>query len=176
MIYPGGVDFRSYSPLAHLIASRGYRVVLLQMPLNLPFFNVEGADAVIDNYPGTQHWLVGGHSLGGVVASLYATDHPELSGLVLFAAYPADDSLSNSRLKVLSIRGSLDGLVTAEDIATSVGRLPEHTRFLMVEGGNHAQFGSYGEQSGDGVATIDPQAQWSLVQQATLELLETISN
>ena len=29
----------------------------------------------------------------------------------------------------------------------------------MIDGGNHAQFGDYGEQDGDGKATITPEEQ-----------------
>src|SRR5512137_3069214 len=44
IIYPGGrVDFRSYAPLAHAIASNGYLVVIPRMPLNLAVFGVNTA-------------------------------------------------------------------------------------------------------------------------------------
>ena len=32
--------------------------------------------------------------------------------------------------------------------------LPPGTAFVEIEGANHARFGNYGEQSGDGVAEI----------------------
>lgn len=41
----------------------------------------------------------------------------------------------------------------------------------VIDGGNHAQFGSYGKQSGDGVATISPENQRI---QTEMEILEFI--
>ena len=41
IIYPGGrVDFRSYAPIAHRIAERGYFVVIVRMPFNLAVFGL----------------------------------------------------------------------------------------------------------------------------------------
>jgi hypothetical protein len=77
----------------------------------------------------------------------------ETDGLVLFGSYCAND-LSASTLPVLSIGGSEDGLSTPEKIASAAGLLPESAEFVEIDGLNHAGFGDYGMQSGDGVATI----------------------
>jgi hypothetical protein len=42
----------------------------------------------------------------------------------------------------------------------------------VIEGGNHAQFGSYGPQEGDKPATISPEEQWEQVAAATVEFLK----
>ena len=39
---------------------------------------------------------------------------------------------------------------------------------FVIEGGNHAQFGSYGPQSGDGEAQISPAEQWRQTVEAIL--------
>ena len=94
---------------------------------------------------------------------------------MLWAAYPAsNDVLSTSRLKVVSIYGSLDGLATREKIDASRMLLPADTTWVAIQGGNHAQFGWYGAQSGDNAATISCQDQQTQIIQATVTLLESI--
>lgn len=174
IIYPGGrVDYRAYAPLAHQIAAEGYLVVIVRMPLNLAVLNPGAADKVIKAYPGIQHWVVGGHSLGGAMAANFARKHlNEVQGLVLWAAYPAgSDDLSTSSLKVVSISGSEDGLATKEKIDASRALLPGGTQWVVVEGGNHAQFGWYGEQAGDNPAKISRLDQQNQIQVATLSLM-----
>jgi len=175
ILYPGArTDHSSYAPVARAIAAEGYLVAVVEMPLNLAIFGAERAKGVIDAFPNIQHWAVGGHSLGGTMAAQFAHRHPDLvQGLVLWASYPANaDNLSTSALQVLSISGTQDALTTAENIEASRARLPADTRFVAIEGANHAQFGWYGEQYGDHEATISRDAQQAQVVAATVELLQ----
>jgi pimeloyl-ACP methyl ester carboxylesterase len=174
IIYPGGrVDYRAYAPAAHQIAAQGYLVVIVHMPLNLAVTDAGAAADVIAAYPAIKHWAVGGHSLGGSMAANFAHSHPDaISGLVLWASYPAgSDNLSASGLKVLSISGTLDGLSTPAKIAASHALLPADTVWVPIEGGDHAQFGWYGPQSGDNPATISREEQQAQIVQATAEFL-----
>jgi hypothetical protein len=174
IIYPGGrVDYRAYAPAAHQIAAQGYLVVIVHMPLNLAVTDAGAAADVITAYPAIKHWAVGGHSLGGSMAANFSHSHPDaISGLVLWASYPAgSDNLSASGLKVLSISGTLDGLSTPAKIAASVPLLPADTVWVPIEGGDHAQFGWYGPQSGDHPATISREEQQAQIVQATAEFL-----
>jgi hypothetical protein len=174
ILYPGGrVDFRAYAPTAQAIADQGFLVVLVRMPLNLAVFDPNVAEEIIAGYPEIEHWTVGGHSLGGAMAANFAYAHPEaVDGLVLWAAYPAENNdLSAVDLEVVSISATLDGLSTPEKIAASAALLPQDTRWVAIEGGNHAQFGWYGDQSGDNPATITRDAQQVQIVQATAELL-----
>lgn len=178
ILYPGGrVDFRAYAPTAQAIAGRGYLVVLVRMPLNLAFFDPDAAAEVIAAYPKIERWAVGGHSLGGAMAARFAFKHPNaVRGLVLWASYPASsDDLSRSGLRVLSISASLDGLATPEKIAASRRLLPPDTVWVVIEGGNHAQFGWYGDQSGDYPATISREEQQARIVAATVALLESLN-
>src|SRR5512136_423216 len=95
IIYPGGrVDFRSYAPLAHSIAADGYLVVIPLMPLNLAVFGVGTANDVLKFYPNINSWAIGGHSLGGTMAAQFAYENPaKIKGLVLWAAYPAQERI-----------------------------------------------------------------------------------
>ncbi len=177
ILYPGGrVDFRAYAPLAKEIAAHGYWVFLVKMPLNLAFFNPNAAEGLIAAYPQIVHWAIGGHSLGGAMAANYAKKHPtKLDGLVLWASYPANsDDLSETNLAVLSIYATHDNLATPEKIEASRPLLPPSTQWVAIEGGNHAQFGWYGDQPGDGIATIDRQAQQEQILAATVRFLEEV--
>jgi hypothetical protein len=44
-----------------------------------------------------------------------------------------------------------------------------------MEGGNHAQFGDYGLQPGDGTASISPEAQWQQIISSTTAYLQALS-
>jgi hypothetical protein len=177
ILYPGGrVDFRSYAPAAHAIAAEGFLCVLVSMPLNLAVFGVNVASEVIKAYPQISAWAIGGHSLGGTMAAQFAHDNPsQIQGLVLWAAYPASGTnLTEQTLLVTTIRGANDGLVPSTRIESSLNLLPPHTVRVEIAGGNHAQFGWYGEQSGDNTATITRTAQQSQIIGATVELLRKI--
>lgn len=174
IIYPGGrVDWRSYAPLARAIAAEGFYVAIVPMPLSLAVLSPARAAEVIADRTEIQNWAVGGHSLGGAMAANFAYQNPgAVEGLVLWAAYPADSNdLSESGLKVISIYASLDGLATREKIDASRALLPPDTRWVEITGGNHAQFGSYGAQPGDGQAVISSEEQLRQVAAATAEFL-----
>ena len=178
IIYPGGrVDYRSYAPEAHAIAANGYLVIIVKMPLNLAVFDPNAAQKVIDGYPTITSWAVGGHSLGGTMAAQYSSNAPQgLKGLVLWASYPASgNDLSKTGLQVLTIHGSLDGLVSSTQIDDSMKMLPPGTMRVEIQGGNHAQFGWYGPQPGDNDATLTREEQQEETVQATTELLVKIS-
>jgi pimeloyl-ACP methyl ester carboxylesterase len=177
IIYPGGrVDPRAYAPQAHAIAAHGYLVVIVRMPLNLAVLDPEQATDVIQQYPEITNWAIGGHSLGGAMAALYADKHPDaIKGLVLWASYPSSSNdLSNSTIKVTSIYASQDGLATPKKIKASRPLLPANTTWVQIKGGNHAQFGWYGPQPGDHAASISRENQQDQVIQATLDLLRSI--
>lgn len=174
IFYPGGrVDYRAYAPALRMVAGQGYFVALVKVNLNLAFFEINAADDVISAHPEVARWAVGGHSLGGVAASSYAAGNPQaVDGVVFWASYPADDSLKRLGIPVLSVYGSNDGLSTLDKIEESRALLPTDAMFVLVEGGNHGQFGAYGEQDGDNAASISTEEQWELVAEATVRFLE----
>jgi len=174
VLYPGArVDPRAYAPTAHALAGDGYLVVIVPMPLNMAFFAPDQAAEVMAAFPETSRWAIGGHSLGGAMAARFAYQNPDaVRGLVLWAAYPAStDDLSGASLAVTSIYGTLDGLATEAKIAASRPLLPLDTSWVAIEGGNHAQFGWYGPQAGDGSATISREEQQKQIVAATRTLL-----
>ena len=178
IIYPGGrVDYRSYAPMAHRIAAEGYLVVIVRMPLNLAVLGANKANDVIKSYSQISSWVVGGHSLGGTMAAQFAHENPLIvKGLVLWAAYPASGTnLSKDNLLVTTIHGTNDGLVSLNQIENSLKQLPTSTTRIEISGGNHAQFGWYGDQGGDNKATITREEQENQIFNATVQLLETVA-
>jgi dienelactone hydrolase len=178
VLYPGArVDPRAYAPAARALAGEGYLVVIVPMPLNLAFFAPDRAAEVMATFPKINLWTVGGHSLGGAMAARFTFRNPDaVAGLVLWAAYPAStDDLSEYSLDVTSIYGTRDGLASADEIAASRLLLPPDTIWVALEGGNHAQFGWYGPQAGDGSATISQKSQQEQIVAATLALLSRLA-
>ncbi len=177
ILYPGArVDPASYAAAARGIAEGGYLVVVPELRLNLAVLDVNAAEAIVAEFPAIDRWAMGGHSLGGAMAAQYANEHLQsIDGLVLWAAYPpASVDLSGTDLAAASIFGTRDGLTSLADIDDSRDRLPADTEFTAITGGNHAQFGDYGTQSGDNTATITREEQQTQIVEATLRTLRRI--
>lgn len=164
IFYPGGkVEFSAYNKLLHNLAKQDILCVVVKMPMNLAVFDIDAAKGIPSNYPEINHWYIGGHSLGGSMAASYVagkTDVP-YDGLVLLASYSTED-LSSSDLKVMSLFGSEDKVLNSEKYNEYHENLPASVVEIVIEGGNHAQFGNYGEQDKDGKATISNEEQIAL--------------
>ncbi len=152
------------------VKENGLTVVITKPPFNLALFDLRPLSAFTDNAPEVTAWYVGGHSLGGVRACQYA-EQPDVEGLLLLGSYCAND-LSQSNLRVVSIGGSEDGLSTPEKIAGAAGKLPADAKFVEIAGGNHAQFGNYGTQPGDGLATVSDEQVRSEITSQVASLLQ----
>ena len=163
IFYPGGkVEARAYAPLMAELALRGITSVLVEMPFNLAVFDMNAADGIRDEFSGIEAWYIAGHSLGGAMAASYAAGHTdELSGVILLGAYSTAD-ISDTSLSVLCLHGSSDGVMNREKHDECLDNLPAGCTEREIEGGCHAYFGMYGEQSGDGVPTITPIEQITL--------------
>ncbi len=175
VLYPGAfVDPLSYAFLGHRLAEEGYLVCVLSVPFKLSIFASMKAEEFIAIHPEVTSWVVGGHSMGGVSASMFAAKRPDLvDGLILLASYPASSTdLSGSDLPVLSIYAELDGLTTLTDIEESKDLLPDSAVFVEIPGGNHAGFGMYGDQKNDNPALITNLAQQELLVQHILDFLD----
>ena len=159
IFYPGAkIEYTAYLPLFTELANDGVDCFIVEMPFNLAFFGLDSADSIVSNTNFTyDKWYISGHSLGGVVASYYVKNHStDYDGLILLASYPAED-LNN--VSVLSIYGSNDKVFNKETYDKSKGLMDYNLTEYVINGGNHAQFASYGNQAGDGVATISSENQ-----------------
>lgn len=171
IFYPGGkVEFTAYAPLMQALAQEDVLCILLKMPLNLAVLDVDAAQGLRAEYPEVSRWYLGGHSLGGSMAASHIAGESGYDGLLLLASYSTAD-LSESGLQVLSIYGTGDGVLNGEKYQQYRSNLPQDTRELVIHGGNHAQFGSYGLQDGDGDAAISSADQWTLTAEAFSGLL-----
>lgn len=160
ILYPGGkVEHTAYAPLLRACADQGLLCALVRMPGNLAVLGANAADGLQEEHPEITSWYIAGHSLGGAMAANYAAAHSDdYSGLILLAAYSAKD-LTQTPLQVLSVYGSEDGVMGRESYKKNWANLPADTTEVILEGGCHAQFGSYGSQDGDGTPTISGEEQ-----------------
>ena len=125
-------------------------------------FDINAAEGIQAQYPEIENWYIGGHSLGGAMAASYVSDHADkYNGLILLGSYSTAD-LSNSNLNILSIYGSEDKILNQEKYSDNKSNLPNDFTEIIIEGGNHAQFGMYGIQEGDGIPTISNSKQIEL--------------
>lgn len=158
IFYPGAkVEESAYVPILDELAEAGICCVVAKMPYHLAVLDADAAEQIMQELPDIEQWYIGGHSLGGAMAAGYAAKHEsEFAGLILLAAYPTD---TLEELPVLSIYGSKDTVLNHEKYADSIP-LAEHLTEQIIEGGNHAGFGNYGAQKGDGKAEISDEEQW----------------
>ena len=156
IFYPGAkVEEISYAPLLHRLAEDVMDVFLIKMPLRLAFFGIDKAEKVIENSSYT-HYYIGGHSLGGAMAAGYAAEHEhDLAGMILLAAYP----IKETDVDTVIIYGTEDGILNRNRMEKAKDLITGRYRECVMEGGNHAQFGNYGKQSGDGKAGITDREQ-----------------
>lgn len=177
IFYQGAlVESASYSIWAEKVAQAGFSVYLVKQPLNLAVLGQNKAEQVIRSNHLT-NYVIGGHSLGGVMASRFAAeqDNNELKGVFFLASYPDEKgSLSTYKGQVLSLTGSEDGVLNWQAYDKAKKYLPKQTFFEEIKGGNHAGFGSYGEQKGDKAAGINNDEQQQDVANLLISWLKTI--
>jgi len=178
IFYPGGrISHLGYSDLMRAIAEKGYLVVVPKMPLNMAVFESNIADEIIDAHPEINNWVIGGHSVGGTAAALYASSHPDkISGLAIWSSYPANNSdLSSLDIPVILMYGGNETRVTDESVSDHQDLLPPDTRYIKIEGGDHHQFGSYVLTTEENLATISREEQHAQILSAMFTLLQSVA-
>lgn len=177
---PGAlVDPRAYAAVLRPLAEHGHVVVIVKPPLGIAFLSVSAFDGARAAHADTSQWVLGGHSLGGVVAAMEAdaadrdTSYPAV-GLLLYASYPSGDVSRSLTAAVESISGTEDGLSTPAKIAASREDLPFDATFTIIHGASHASFGDYGPQPGDGTATISQEDARTQISRASLRFADAL--
>lgn len=178
-----GVSAVAYAPLLRPIADAGYPVLVIKLPYRFAPLDAHREEAinravkVIADYPALSFWVVSGHSLGGALAARMAKVHHGLiAGLVLVGTtHPKQDDLSFLQLPVTKVYATNDGVAPVDRVLSNQGLLPKQTKWVKIAGGNHSQFGHYGQQLFDGEATINREAQQSVVRTELLEVLARLS-
>lgn len=164
IFYPGGkVDELAYAPLLDQLAANGITCVLFEMPFNLAVLDSNAASWAIKEFPEIDRWIIGGHSLGGAMASDYVSKNEgQIDGIVFLGAYPITDI----DLPMIALVGEMDEVINRDKL--------KGIDVIEIAGGNHAYFGYYGEQAGDGAATISPEEQQSITVKEILSFLEVL--
>lgn len=177
IFYPGGrISSRGYSNLMRSISEQGYTVVVPKMPLNMAVFNANIADKIIAAHPEIHTWVMGGHSVGGTAAAIYASSHTDLiDGLAIWSSFPAESSdLSSRNIPVVLLYGGNETGVTDESVGERKHLLPEDTVYVKIEGGDHHQFGSYFLTTEQNLATISRESQHEQILSAMFVLLNQV--
>jgi dienelactone hydrolase len=158
VFYPGGkVEETAYAPLLHRIVAEGTDVCLAKMPFHLAVLDKDAAKDIMEQH-NYRKWYIGGHSLGGVMAADFAVRRSDrFIGVILLAAYPVKEI--PSKLSELLLVGSRDQVINMNKVVEGRQNAPDRYEEYVIEGGNHAQFGSYGRQKGDGIPSISPEQQ-----------------
>ena len=107
IFYPGAkVEYTAYLPILEKLRQNGIASVLIKMPFNMAIFSVNEADKAFTELSGINNWFIGGHSMGGAMASSYFAGHKsKLKGLLLLGAYIYGDV---SPKDALTIYGTLN--------------------------------------------------------------------
>lgn len=166
---PGGlVEPDSYDYLAFRLALAGYNVTIYKPFYNLAIFTPNYAKRFLSDQLEN---IVIGHSLGGVVASMMSSGNPKVSGVILLGSYPIKD-LTDKPVMILT--AEFDIAMDQEKFNESLQYLNSQAIIDDIAGGNHAQFGWYGPQKGDGTATIDTLTQQNIVVAKIVEFIDSI--
>ncbi len=175
VFYPGAkVQPDAYAPLLMQCARRGVLCVLVRPALNLALLDVDAVASIDPRalFPEVKRWMIGGHSMGGVAACHYASRHAgDFAEVALLASY-SDVDLASLGGGALCVVGSQDGVLNRKSYEESRKNLPSDARELVIDGGNHANFGNYGDQAGDGAATISREEQQGRCADAIAALAE----
>ena len=162
IFYPGAkVEAIAYLPILEKLKQNGITSVLVTMPFNMAIFDANAADDVCELLPDIKNWYIGGHSMGGAMASSYASKKSDkVEGLILLGAYVYGTYPPKKSLTVYgTFNSNLEKNINYTD------------NIVIIEGGNHAQFGNYGNQKGDPTATITREEQQDIAVDAILNFI-----
>ena len=168
------MDAAAYAPLLRRVAMDAEATVVLARPPFRAVITTQRFRELKARHPNVHTWAVGGHSHGGgpfgamtVVSQTTAADDG-VRGLAMLGAVGGGDNtvdLSDRRdLETLVVLATEDEIASPKKGARQLhgGTLvsdgykklpPKHVR-RVIRGGNHAGFGQYGKQAGDGERTI----------------------
>lgn len=172
VFYQGAkVEVKAYAPLLKTLAENNVAVYGIKCKFNFAFFNVDDFNKIYSNVNNGTRFYVMGHSLGGVMAGSAAKKYSDkCEGIILLASYLSSD-ISDTDLKVLSIYGSNDTVLKIDKYNDAKKYLPKSFIEHRINGGIHSYFASYGNQKGDGEATIIREEQINLTKNYILTFL-----
>ena len=175
IFFPGAmVDPKAYVPLCREIAEHDIQVYLIRMPWRLATRGYNKPLELGLLADPSKTYILAGHSQGGKMAAQFVYENPgRIDKLILIGtSHPRDVSLDDSPIPVMKIYGSKDGVADEKSIMENKSKLPSTTRFIRIDGANHAQFGYYGFQLGDNSADISREQQQAETAEYILEFIK----
>jgi S-ribosylhomocysteine lyase LuxS involved in autoinducer biosynthesis len=167
---PGGlVKPDAYSYLAVTLALQGYNVTIVKPLFHLAILTPNQAAKYIDD---SMDNVIIGHSLGGVVASMVAAKNDAISTVILLGSYPIKDITDKH---TLILTAEHDIAMDQEKFQNSLQYVNDDAQITEIPGANHAQFGWYGPQKGDGEADISTFNQQDLTIYYILQFLQNLN-
>lgn len=176
IFYPGTlVEPEAYTPLCRKIANNGYKSIIIKMPWRLPSYGYKRPKEMGFFKDTTKQYILAGHSKGGMMASQFVYENPTLIDklILLGTTQPRDFDLSKSSISIMKIYGSNDGVADAKSLVLNKPKLPATTKYILIEGANHSQFGYYGSQLGDNKATISREQQQQIILNTILSFIKS---
>lgn len=146
IFFQGGLtDPKAYGPLCRKIAENGFTCHLIKMDWRLPQFDYQKVSNLIDLKKG--NFVIGGHSQGGKMAAQFVYENPNVfKGLFLMGtSHPRDIDLSIINIPCIKLYAENDGLASVEEVMENKSKLPKHSNLILINGGNHSQFGYLGQ-------------------------------
>lgn len=175
VFYPGAmVESKAYVPLCRKISENGLKVYLIKMPWRLASKGYTKPKELNLFKDTTKTYILSGHSQGAKMAAQFVYENPTLINklILIGTTHPRDISLANSTIPILKIYGSKDGVAAEKSILENKPNLPQTTKFVRIDGANHAQFGYYSFQLGDSKADISRENQQAETLKNILEFVK----
>ena len=171
IVYPGArIDEKAYSVLAKSIAQSGIDVYVIKAPFHIALFCIKAPDKIISENDYKQVYI-SGHSLGGAVASIYASGKEDkIEGIIMLASYPSKDL--NGNIRFLSIYDDKDGLLDKKAYEEKKESWPLENSEYVIKGGNHSGYAFYGKQKGDNEADISKKEQIEITSEQIAEFIK----
>lgn len=157
IFYPGAlVDPKAYALLCRKIADSGYQSIIIKMSWRLASYGYNKPKETGLLKDTSKQFILAGHSKGAMMAAQFVYENPSLIDklILLGTSQPKDFDLSTSTIPIMKIYASNDGVADTTEVNANKNKLPAATRYILIQGGNHAQFGYYGPQLGDNKASV----------------------
>ena len=174
VFYAGNpVDYRDYGTLLKALAAHGYLVISPEFPFDTAIFNITAGEEYMKQYPEIREWFLAGHSHGGGVSTGEVVLRPDLFQGAILIDPVIGVPVPRKDFPVLLFHATEDFVcpqafhetVKAELSATDLTE-------VIIEGGNHAQFGDYGVQAFDGAAKISQEEQIAITIREVVQFIK----
>lgn len=172
IFFQGGLtDPKAYAPLCRKLAENGITTHLVKMDWRMPQYDYKKTLTLFKL--SSRNYVIGGHSQGGKMAAQIVYENPTLfKGLFLLGtSHPRDIDLSSMSIPTVKIYAENDGLASVPEVLENKKMLPKSSKLILLEGGNHSQFGYLGKLLMDNSADISLEVQQRQTVQYILDFI-----